>query len=75
MSTYEPDGSIAKEIFLIGGVGPKSRELADNIAGMGGGRRDMVHGCAKKGTGENLAMPLTLLEVSLGEVCNFVSTT
>jgi Domain of unknown function (DUF4387)/Acyclic terpene utilisation family protein AtuA len=71
MGSYEPDKSVAKEIFLIGEVGAKTKELADNIASMG--RVDCIHlpYPGQKGTGGNFAMPLTPLEVSLGEVCEF----
>lgn len=35
MGVYEADDTLAKEIFLIGEVGAKTQELANNVASMG----------------------------------------
>jgi len=71
MGPYEKDGTIGKEIFLIGEVGAKTQELADNIAAVG--RVSCIHlpYPDQKGTGGNFAMPLTPLEISLGPYCQF----
>jgi hypothetical protein len=71
MGVYEADDTLAKEIFLIGEVGAKTQELANNVASIG--RAACVHLSypGQKGTGVNFAMPLTPLEISLGEVCEF----
>lgn len=71
MGPDEPDPTISKEIFIIGEVGAKTQELADNVASMG--RVSCVHLSypGQKATSGNFAMPLTPLEIPLGPVCQF----
>jgi hypothetical protein len=71
MGLYEPDESVGKEIFLLGEVGAKTQKIATNLASTG--RIASIHSPypGQKATGGNLAMPITPLEIPLGEVCNF----
>ena len=71
MGSYEPDKSVAKEIFLVGEVSAMTQELANGVASMG--RIASVHAPypGQKATGGNFAMPFTPLELPLGEVCQF----
>ena len=71
MGLYEPDKTVGKEIFLLGEVGARTQKIATNLASAG--RVASIHGPyeGQKATGGNLAMPITPLEIPLGEVCNF----
>ena len=71
MGQYEPHTTVGKEIFLLGEVGARTQKIATNLAAAG--RVACIHGSypGQKATGGNFAMPITPLEIPLGEVCNF----
>jgi hypothetical protein len=71
MGDYEPDKTVGKEIFLLGEVGARTQKIATNLAFAGRVASTHLPYAGQKATGGNFAMPLTPLEIPLGEVCNF----